>query len=123
MRQFGCRQFIPLPPIACSEENQGKDRKPKVDWGVHHYRYIQIWSNRFQNIVDGEASDSDIASPEYYSWYSMITRRLIQPRIEEVIDDAVVAEDAVEAEVNPPEQIRGTQPYRLDGHVIPENVP
>ncbi|KAL9685843.1 hypothetical protein QQ045_023297 [Rhodiola kirilowii] len=100
MRQIGCRQFIPLPPIACSDENHGKDRKPKVDWGVHYYRYIQMWSNRLQNIVDGEAFDSDIASPEYYSWYSMITRRLIQHRIEEVVDDAVVAEDAVEAEVS-----------------------
>ncbi|KAL9665412.1 hypothetical protein QQ045_020832 [Rhodiola kirilowii] len=122
MRQFGCRQFIPLPPIACSDENHGKNRKPKVDWGVHYYRYIQMWSNHLQNIVDGEAFDSDIASPEYYSWYSMITRMLIQPRIEEVVDDAVVAEDAVEADVNPPEQIRGTQPYRPDGHVLPENV-
>ncbi|KAL9665622.1 hypothetical protein QQ045_021043 [Rhodiola kirilowii] len=104
MRQFGFRQFVPLPPIACSNENHGKNRKPKVDWGIQYHRYIQMWSDRLQYIVDGEASDSDIASPEYYSWYSMITRRLIQPRIEEEADDAVVAEDAVEAEVNPPEQ-------------------
>ncbi|KAL9669600.1 hypothetical protein QQ045_007147 [Rhodiola kirilowii] len=75
MRQFGCRQFIPPQPIAYLDENHAKDRKPKVDWGVHHYR-------------------------------------LIQPRIEGVVDDAVVVEDAVEAEVNPPEQIRRTQPYR-----------
>ncbi|KAL9660494.1 hypothetical protein QQ045_025309 [Rhodiola kirilowii] len=122
MRQFHCRQFIPLPAIAFSDENHGKNRKPKVDWSIHYYRYIQMWSDRLQYIVDGEASDSDIASPEYYSWYSMITRRLIQPRIEDAADDAVVAEDAVEAEVNPPEQRVGTQPYHPDGHVLPENV-
>ncbi|KAL9660267.1 hypothetical protein QQ045_025080 [Rhodiola kirilowii] len=90
MRQFGCRQFIPLHLIDCSDENHANDRKPKVDWGVHHYRYLQLWFNRFQNIVDREASDSDIASTEYYGWYSMITRRLFQPRIDEVVDDAVV---------------------------------
>ncbi|KAL9681497.1 hypothetical protein QQ045_013282 [Rhodiola kirilowii] len=114
--------FIPLPAIAFSDENHGKNRKPKVDWSIHYYQYIQRWSDRLQYIVDGEASDSDIASPEYYSWYSMITRRLIQPRIEDAADDAVVAEDAVEVEVNPHEQRVGTQPYRPDGHVLPENA-
>ncbi|KAL9672731.1 hypothetical protein QQ045_028983 [Rhodiola kirilowii] len=68
MRQYGCRQVIPPQAIACSDENHAKDRKPKVDWGVHHYRYLQMWYNRFENIVHGEAFDiCDIASPEYYA--------------------------------------------------------
>ncbi|KAL9680978.1 hypothetical protein QQ045_012759 [Rhodiola kirilowii] len=85
-------------------------------------RQIPMWYNRVQNLVDGEASDfCDSASLEYYGRYSMITRRLIQRMIEEGVEDAVVVEDAVEAEDNSPQQIQRTQPYHPDGHFIPEN--
>ncbi|KAL9676713.1 hypothetical protein QQ045_004930 [Rhodiola kirilowii] len=62
MRQYGDHQIIPPPMISCSNENHGKDSESGL--GCASLSYFQMWYHRFQNLVDGEASDCcDIAPP------------------------------------------------------------
>ncbi|KAL9686112.1 hypothetical protein QQ045_023567 [Rhodiola kirilowii] len=62
-------------------------KKKKVDWRVYLADDVWIWNSRWDKLIYGdsgeEGEDIDMLSDEYVKWYSMITRRLIQPRLEE----------------------------------------
>ncbi|KAL9659247.1 hypothetical protein QQ045_024052 [Rhodiola kirilowii] len=104
MRQFGWKQIIPPALIAFTNEHHGLERKKRVDWRMHLHQYVALWSSRYERLIYGDpgedAEDIDIPSDEYVYWYSRITRRLIQPKLEE--------ED--------------TQAYRPSAHQLPSNI-
>ncbi|KAL9690656.1 hypothetical protein QQ045_011062 [Rhodiola kirilowii] len=97
----------PVSGLACTNEHHGLERKKRVDWRVHLQQYVALWSTRYERLIygdpgeDGEDDEAiDIPSAEYVYWYSRITRRLIQPKLEE--------ED--------------TQYYRPTAHELPSNI-
>ncbi|KAL9688086.1 hypothetical protein QQ045_032499 [Rhodiola kirilowii] len=87
MRQFGWKQMIPPAIIAFTNEHHGLERKKKVDWRMHLHQYVALWSSRYERLIYGDPDEDgeniDIPSDEYVYWYSRITRRLIQPKLEE----------------------------------------
>ncbi|KAL9663093.1 hypothetical protein QQ045_027930 [Rhodiola kirilowii] len=104
MRQFGWKQIVPTAPIAFTHARHGLERKKRVDWRVYLVQDVQIWNSRWERLIYGDPGDKgediDIPNDEYVYWYSMITRRLIQPKLEE--------ED--------------TQAYRPSAHELPSNI-
>ncbi|XP_052882768.1 uncharacterized protein LOC128291611 [Gossypium arboreum] len=48
LRQFGCIQYIPDPPMQVGEEVHGKNKRGRhgQHWGVTHRRYIAVWESR-----------------------------------------------------------------------------
>ncbi|KAL9667392.1 hypothetical protein QQ045_001749 [Rhodiola kirilowii] len=116
-RQYGFLQGIPVNAVGSSDECHGMDRKKNRDWGVFHARYIAMWVNRHERLIDGEmalpGNQIDIPTSQYYEWYATHTRRLYQPRIDDEVEE--VGEDDAH-------QARPSHAYRPDSHIIPENI-
>ncbi|KAL9682308.1 hypothetical protein QQ045_014103 [Rhodiola kirilowii] len=116
-RQYDFLQGIPVNAVGCSDECHGMDRKKNRDWGVFHARYIAMWVNRHERLIDGDmalpGNQIDIATSQYYEWYATHTRRLYQPRIDDEVEE--VGEDDAH-------QTRPSHAYRPDSHSIPENI-
>ncbi|KAL9659495.1 hypothetical protein QQ045_024301 [Rhodiola kirilowii] len=116
-RQYGFLQGVPLNAIGCSDKCHGMDRKKNGDWGVFHASYIALWVSRHERLINGDmaypGNQIDIPTSQYYAWYATHTRRLIQPRIEDEVEE--VGEDDAH-------QTRPSHAYRPDTHIIPENI-
>ncbi|MFQ6667824.1 hypothetical protein Gotur_033712 [Gossypium turneri] len=47
LRQFGCIQYIPVPPCEVGVVHDiNKRGKPQFDWGVKHRKFVVLWNNR-----------------------------------------------------------------------------
>ncbi|KAL9684106.1 hypothetical protein QQ045_021538 [Rhodiola kirilowii] len=79
-------------------------KEKKVDWRVYLADDVRTWNSRWDRLIYGDSGEEgeyiDMLSDEYVKWYSMITRRLIQPKLEE--DD--------------------THGYRPSAHELPSNI-
>ncbi|KAL9670527.1 hypothetical protein QQ045_008080 [Rhodiola kirilowii] len=116
-RQYGFLQGVPINAIGCSDRCHGMDRKKNRDWGVFHASYIALWVSRHERLINGDmaypGNQIDIPTSQYYAWYDTHTRRLIQPRIEDEVEE--VGEDDAH-------QTQPSHAYRSDTHIIPENI-
>ncbi|KAG8481626.1 hypothetical protein CXB51_026473 [Gossypium anomalum] len=71
LRQFGCIQYIPDPPIQVGEEVHGKNNRGRhgQHWGVTHRRYIAVWESRMARRPQMDMSSDLSPSLEYIQWY------------------------------------------------------
>ncbi|KAL9663663.1 hypothetical protein QQ045_019054 [Rhodiola kirilowii] len=79
LRQFEWGQPEPgLPPASHKEMHTHIRRTAHLVDDVMQ-GYIHLWDNRAANIVTGEADTDGSYLEPYYSWYSTVTRKRIQP--------------------------------------------
>ncbi|KAG8486816.1 hypothetical protein CXB51_020282 [Gossypium anomalum] len=71
LRQFGCIQYIPNPPMQVGEEVHGKNKRGRhgQHWGVTHRRYIAVWESRMARRPQIDMSSDLRPSLEYIQWY------------------------------------------------------
>ncbi|KAG8493446.1 hypothetical protein CXB51_010787 [Gossypium anomalum] len=71
LRQFGCIQYIPDPPMQVGEEVHGKNKRGRhgQHWGVTHRRYITVWESRMARRPQMDMSSDLRPSLEYIQWY------------------------------------------------------
>ncbi|KAK5820081.1 hypothetical protein PVK06_025126 [Gossypium arboreum] len=70
LRQFGCIQYIPNPPMEVGKVHGiNKRGKHGMHWGVVHRRYIVVWDNRMGRRLRMDMSSDLQPSSEYMQWY------------------------------------------------------
>ena len=81
VRQFGWRQNIPSDPMNLDEVHRIDLRgRGEINWRQYHHRFIMLWNNRHNSIVQGEPftkSGHLRDNSPYMQWYINHTIRYI----------------------------------------------
>ncbi|KAD4584805.1 hypothetical protein E3N88_22406 [Mikania micrantha] len=74
MRQFGMVQRIPDPiPISFNEHRKLhtliRTGKPDNNWPNIHSKFLSVWNQRWENVVQGVRCAAPTVEPSYMQWY------------------------------------------------------
>jgi len=91
VRQFSWRQNIPSDRMNLDEVHRIDLRgMGEINWRQYHHRFILLWNNRHNSIVQGELftkSGHLRDNPPYMQWYINHTIRYITPIVQSSDDE------------------------------------
>ncbi|KAD3338016.1 hypothetical protein E3N88_33537 [Mikania micrantha] len=91
MRQFGMVQRIPDPiPISFNEHMKLhtliRTGKPDKNWPNIHSKFLSVWNQRWENVVQGVRCAAPTVEPSYMQWYwSRTVLYITNPKSTEVM--------------------------------------